>query len=218
MHFFITRSLSSTSAFQKLREKGHQVTDKSLVQINFLDFTTAKESDWIFFYSSNGIKAYFDKQKFDANIKYGVMGSGSAQTFETLTGHTPLFIGNGNPKNSANFFLKEYTDATICFAKATTSLDHVEQLISDKIKCQNVIVYSNTKKAVANFPSFDVLIFTSPLNVEAYFDTQGYHDEVVFAIGETTAKKVYSVIGVSPHYCTAPSEENLYNLVVGKLS
>jgi len=217
LHFFITRSLSSDSPFQKLKDKGHQVTDLSLVRIDYLDFEKVENCDWIFFYSSNGIKAYFDKVKFDTSINYGVMGTGSAQTFEKLTGSQPSFMGDGTAQFAADFLLSNCKDNKICFAKAASSLSQVEQIMGTEVKSESIIVYSNTKKTATDLSDYDVLIFTSPLNVEAYFDNQGYHNESVFAIGETTAQKVYNLIGVNPHFCKTPSEENLYKLVMETL-
>ena len=53
---------------------------------------------------------------------------------------------------------------------------------------------------------FDVLIFTSPMNVQTWFDQRKYLGEKIMAIGNTTAFKLYE-IGIKAVITAAESSE-----------
>jgi len=216
LKIFISRKLSDTSNFQSLVKKGFDIVDESLIHFEPKAFSLTKDYDWIFFYSPHSVQFFFEKESIDKSVKYGVMGSGSAHAFRNVTGRDADFIGNGNSKYAADYFLAQHQEATILFPQTNRSLSQIENLLGDKIKHDRVIIYTSKKKSLS-LPDFDVLIFTSPLNAEAYFDIVGYHSESVFAIGETTAKKIYDIVQAKAYYCSSPSEKNLFDLVVQTL-
>ena len=217
MRIFISRKISNDSPFKKLEGQGHEIIDQSLIQINLLDFELIDSPDWIFFYSSTGVKLFLEKYSYSEKQNYAVMGAGTAKTFERLTGRKPQFIGDGNAQHISEFFISHHLNDRIVFIKALNSIGQVQNHIGDKLKVANLPIYRTIKLYHFDLAPCDVLLFTSPLNAEAYFDKYGYHSEKMFAIGASTAQKIYGLIKHSVHYCENPNEDNLYALLRRKL-
>jgi len=61
---FISRKLSKDSFFKtKLEEAGFTIHGKSLLKFSAIPFQKTPKSDWIFFYSKNGVKFFFQRLK-----------------------------------------------------------------------------------------------------------------------------------------------------------
>jgi len=217
LKIFISRHLKENSAFHSLIEKGHKIYDQSLIEFIPKTFCLTSSFDWIFFYSPHSVAFFFNQEAHDSQLKYAVMGTGSADAFRNAAGQEPNFIGNGNAEYAAEYFLDNHKGSRILFPQTNKSLSQIEKLLGDRIQHERIIIYESDKRLNFDLPHCEVLIFTSPLNVETYFETRGYHEEKIFAIGETTAKKIFDTIGVLVHFCNSPSEKSLYELVRSSL-
>lgn len=211
---FISRQLSSISAFRSLDTKSWQIVDKTLVKINCIDFRNEEKTSWIFFYSKNGINCYFDKRPFSESIKYAVMGQGTAAAFTDRTGTDPHFIGNGKPEQTAIDFEKMCIAESVLFVKALNSRNSIYSLLPEGIEKHLLDVYENRPLESFELESCDCLIFTSPLNAEAYFSKYPYRGELVLSIGISTSDYLMDEYGVSSETPDQTSEEGLFELFV----
>ena len=59
----------------------------------------------------------------------------------------------------------------------------------------------------------DILVFTSPMNVSAYFNKYDYKQEVLFSIGERTASMVKTLTGEDSLFPIQSNEEALFKLI-----
>ncbi|NNL92279.1 MAG: hypothetical protein HKO66_08615 [Saprospiraceae bacterium] len=177
-------------------------------------FNISRPSDWIFFYSKNAINFYFESEVYDANFQYGVIGAGSSKAFHSLTGHEPNFIGKGNAEEVALFINEKLNTASFIFIKAKNSLSSIEKLLDESIEQTAVEIYDNKIINNIEVPKCNLLVFTSPLNVQAWFSNYKIADEVIFAIGKTTAEAIQKYTTSKIIYCQHPSMENLYENVV----
>ena len=60
-----------------------------------------------------------------------------------------------------------------------------------KTQVTELIVYKTIQKLDFKLPESDILVFTSPSNVEAFFNTENsISDQRVISIGETTRKEL----------------------------
>ncbi len=191
---FISRKLSVDSVFRAVLEaEGFDVADESLVDFQAVPFDSVPKTDWIFFYSKKSVEFFLKgfSQSTTQNplfyVQIGTLGEGTAKTLEQY-GFTPHFIGSGNPDTTASQFISLAQGTTVLFPCALNSKHSIEKKIQNKIKCLNLIVYINLPKPDCRMLSQHFLVFTSPLNVEAYFNKHQIqpHQKIV-AIGETTA-------------------------------
>lgn len=191
---FISRKLSADSVFNTiLKAEGFDVAGESLVDFRPVPFSVVPKTDWIFFYSKKGVEFFMESFNKIATqnelfyVKFGTIGEETAKSLSKY-GFTPHFIGSGNPETTASQFINLVQEATVLFPCALNSKHSIEKKIQNRIKCLNLIVYINLPKTDCRMLSQHFLVFTSPLNVEAYFNKHGIqpHQKIV-AIGETTA-------------------------------
>lgn len=213
---FISRALSPDSPFFRLEALGYKLIDQSLLAFEFNDFSLPTTYDAIFFYSQKAVTHFFSKEKYQTHLNYGVMGQKSSQVFETITGKRPDIIGDGDYARLSEELNIHWKEAIVLCPMGSNSL-HSLATLDVKLKLVPLIIYQNTKIKELDLPDCDLLIFTSPLNVEAYQDKYSLIGKSCFAIGETTAKKIMSYTNMMVPFCTEPSEEALYSLVRRRL-
>lgn len=193
---FISRLLKKNSQFQKLiNGSGIESVGQSLIHFSPTPFTDIPKVDWVFFYSKNGVRFFLNQvqqtlkfQKQISSVKWAVMGKGTANSLIKY-GYQPDFIGSGHPNATASQFGKLAAGQKVLFIQAKTSKKSVQQLLQEKLTVYDLVVYNNQIKADFHIPPCEYLVFTSPLNAEAYYKKYGIDNrQKVIAIGNTTAK------------------------------
>lgn len=224
-NLFISRSLKNNSPFTKAL-KGSRLTiiDESLVEFQSIPFSHIPSTDWLFFYSRNGVKFFFDGlQKHGINtqnlkeIKWATIGKGTATALKKYV-PTIDFIGTSHPKSTAQEFLNLAAKQKVLFVRAKQSKMSVQKLLQGQLEMDDLVVYDNTIKKDFNLPNCQYLVFTSPLNATAYFQKYPLKKEQkVIAIGKTTEKALTN-FGI-PNIVTAiqPSEKALAKTVLNLL-
>ena len=193
---FITRPLNADSIFVgKLTVLGFQVIGASLIDFQPEPVLPVPPHDWCFFYSPRAVQFYFTRPL--ANLKtnierqvrarYGVMGEGTEEAALRYLNKVDL-RGNGQPKAVADQLAEKAFDRRILFPQARNSRRSVEKHVGDAAWCLPYVVYNNVPLRHFELPPSDVLVFTSPLNVDAYFGRYELQPEQrTVAIGRTTA-------------------------------
>lgn len=218
---FISRDLSAQSYFRKAVEKnGTAIEARSLIRtvpiITKLDPYILKNVDWIFFTSKNGVEYFFNLQpQLPKKVKFGVMGSGSEKALRSL-GFRADYTGEGvDSADVGTEFAKLANGTTILFPAAEDPMRSIHQALSAATKMIDLPVYETVLEDDAEASSAEVLIFTSPSNVEAYFaDNLLDVGQQVIAIGKSTGKKL-DEIGVKYTLPFSPDEIGLAEAVFG---
>jgi uroporphyrinogen-III synthase len=211
---YITRELKEDSAFFELEKYGIQTIGKSLVSFKDVAFQVKSQYDWIFFYSQRAIIYFFKQEKYSQNISYGVMGSSSSDLFRSLTRNAPDFVGAGDASYIAKALTNKIKPARILFVKAQNSLNSIELKINEpSINSESLVVYANEKVVDFEIEACDILVFTSPLNADAYFEKYRYRNERLFAIGKTTADHLTKKWNLRALYPENPTESDLFLLI-----
>jgi uroporphyrinogen-III synthase len=218
MKVFISRDLTEDSVFlTQLLANGITVEGRSLVVFKPLNFSFETRTEWLFFYSKTGIKFFIEKitpEKIKA-VRIAVLGEASASVFEKLTGRKPDFIGLGQPESTAEAFLRVAAGKDVTFVRARNSRQSVQQLLDGKIITKEIIVYHNDILENIKKTEARILVFTSPLNAEAYFKTFKKDDtQKVIAIGETTASALLALNMDKVYTVDFPSEKKLAEAVL----
>lgn len=222
-HVFITRDLSETSYFHRAMTKhGITVEDRSLIRIfpmiNKLDPYILKYVDWVFFGSKNGIENFFKLEpRLSKRTKFAVIGRGSEEMLRQF-GHAPEFSGERlgiNMEEIAEEFAKIASGTTVLIPRAKESLETIQQSLTADTKVINLPVYQTRIDTNVSKSNADVLIFTSPSNVEAYFvDNLVDPGQQIICIGRSTGRKIEE-LGLSYTLPYSPDEIGLAEAVFG---
>ncbi len=214
---FISRRQTPDSVFYKtLTEAGFSVYGASLIDITPVPFSYVPAVDWIFFYSKNGVRCFFEQVQSGqvSKNKFAVIGPGTADFLEEYFAH-PDFVGDGHAETTARAFLPLARGKKILFPRAENSRRSVQQWLEEEAELIDLIVYDNVPKKEFDLPDFDLLVFTSPLNAEAYFSVKKTdRRQTVLAIGSTTASALFQ-LGIK-NVITAdnPSEQALAQTIL----
>lgn len=191
---FISKDLDVDDYFRRSLElTGNQVVGKSLIDFNAMTFEIdPSPCDWIFFCSKNGVKYFFDQVKsLPDNIRLASINKGSAQALKAL-GHTVDFIGEGGDLADIAAQFDQTSGKNVMVVRAKVSNRSIQKNVQLK-KVSDLIVYDNFIRQDVEERNESVLVFTSPMNTEAYFSkfTLKAHQSIV-SIGPTTSKKIQS--------------------------
>jgi hydroxymethylbilane synthase len=214
---FISRELSESSYLRKALSK-HQIEieDRSLIRtfpsINNLDPFILRNLDWVFFSSKNAIEYFFRLEpQLPKKVKFGVLGRGSE---DALRMHGKIAHFNGeehgiDTKDIAKEFSNIANGSNVLFPSAKGSLKTIQKALSRDTKIIELTVYETvSQENIA--PSYaEVLIFTSPSNVDSYFAENLLEpDQQVICIGKTTGQK-FDEMGVEYTLPFSPDEIGL---------
>lgn len=218
---FITRELPDSSYLRNSLEKHTiEIEDRSLIKtfasINILDPYILKHIDWVFFSSKNAIEYFFRlKPKLPKRVKYGVLGRGSEDALRYF-GKQADFNGEEegiDTKDIAKEFAKLANGMHVLFPSAKGSLRTIQKALSANTKVRELTVYETVSDDDVSQSFAEVLIFTSPSNVDSYFVNNLLEpDQQVICIGKSTGKK-FDEMGVKYTLPYSPDEVGLSEAV-----
>lgn len=220
---FITREVSETSYFKRAMDvNGITVEGRSLIRtfpmINKLDPYILRDVDWIFFSSKNAIEYFFQLDpQLSKKTRFGVLGRASEETLRRF-GKVAHFNGEEEGIDTTEI-AKEFagiaSGSKILFPGAKGSLRSIQQMLSAETKVIDLPIYETVLEDNVEQTNADVLIFTSPSNVDAYFENNLLEPgQKVICIGRSTGKK-FDEMGVKYKLPYSPDEIGLAEAVFG---
>jgi hydroxymethylbilane synthase len=201
----ITKSLDSNSFFKNtLEANGYQVEGVSFIEPRMVNYTSVPKTDWMFFSSANAVKYFFTQNPIlDSHVKFGAVGK---TTEEELNKHHKAvdFVGKHvDISKTGQEFKNLIGSKTVLFPLAKGSMRTIQQQFDDISKVIDLVVYETELKKQLVKESFEVLVFTSPSNVQAFFESNKIQaNQSAVAIGRSTEKKLMEY-GVKK--CVVPS-------------
>jgi hydroxymethylbilane synthase len=218
---FISREIGEHSYFRKALAKHNiEIDGRSLIRtfpiVNILDPFYLKNIDWIFFSSRNGVEYFFKlNPALSKKAKFGVVGRGSEATLRKF-GHLADFVGeSGDIVEVAEEFAKLVAGETVMFPRAQDSLLTIQKSLGADTKVVDLPIYETVVADEIDGTTAEILIFTSPSNVDAYFAENLLDPEQkVIAIGNSTGKK-FDEMGVKYTLPYSPDEIGLAEAVFG---
>jgi uroporphyrinogen-III synthase len=172
--------------------------------------------DWIFFYSQTAARFFFKQfsPKKVEDIRLASIGGATSEVI-TLICRLPDFNGNGDPAESAENFLQVAKGQRVLFPQANNSRQSIQNMLGDQITGINLVVYDNQPRTDFELPFFDCLVFTSPMNAQAYCSKKSLQDrQKIIAIGNTTARALYNLGAARVIIADMASEESLAKAVL----
>ncbi len=225
MTVFISRSLLEAPVFvQLLQAYGHIVQGSPLIILAPLPPRQLPAFDWVFFSSKNAVHYLLDVQPQSTfendRVRIAALGSATATALHRY--FDPIdFIGTGDPVSTAVLFQKLIgtTYPVVLFPGARNSQQSVQLLLGDAVAGIHWEVYDNQPVAAVPAISAVVLVFTSPMNAQAYFK---HHvlatGQRVVAIGNTTAQALQNLGITEVIIAVEPTETGLAQAVLHLLS
>ena len=211
---FISRVLSTSSPLKAL-SKNLTLIGKSLLAFTPVHFENVPESDWIFFYSQQGVRHFLNQVQPHTLMERRVAAFGP-KTGQSLhdEGISVAFTGDGTAGETATAFSLVARGEKVLFARARHSRMSLQKLLSNTIEVLDLVVYDNEPLSTFTVPVCDVLIFTSPLNAITYFKHYELIDhQKVIAIGKTT-RETLSKLGIRDvEIPDSPSEAAMVQLL-----
>src|SRR5690606_15174535 len=149
--------------------------------------------------------------------KFAVIGRGSEETLRQY-GYSPEFSGERrgiNMTEIADEFSRIASGTTVLIPRAKDSLETIQKALDSDTKVINLPVYQTRVDTNVSKSNAEVLIFTSPSNVEAYFaDNLVEPGQQIICIGHSTGKKIEE-LGLPYTLPYSPDEIGLAEAVFG---
>lgn len=214
----ITRDIEPDNyLITKLASQGIQLDGVSFVIFEAVHFQEIPQTDWLFFYSKNGVKYFFTQPNDNEllkNVKLAVIGKATADTLLQM-GRTPDFVGEGQPDQVAEVFLQLAKGQSVLFPRAVNSNNSIRKLIEEECNCYDLIVYKNIIQSQLITKQYDTIVFTSPLNVEGYLSLNQIKDESrIISIGPSTTQKLNEFNIINVIESSTPDMASLIKLMV----
>ena len=184
---YITRDIQRSGLFYKsLVANGYDVIGRSLITIKQIAFKEVPDADWVFFASKNSVRHFFEQNPKMKKVKYAVIGRATATALRRY-GERADFIGySTDTKLTGKQFASSTSGGIVLFPQAKGSLRTVQQQFPESMVV-NLPVYETIQLVNVEIPKAEIVIFTSPSNVDAYFKTNKISSEQkLIAIGNAT--------------------------------
>jgi uroporphyrinogen-III synthase len=158
-----------------------------LIRIEPINNLAIPQTDWIFFNSPKGAKAYLENYPVYAS-KIGVLGLGTAKMVKSFC-PTIDFCGDANRSISEigeDFNRQLFPHETVFFPISDLSKKSIVKHISPRRKFE-LVTYQTSLNPIKFSQDFDLLIFTSPSNFLSYSKlNELIPNQIYVAFGKTT--------------------------------
>ena len=188
---FISKTFKEDDYFPiALGKLGFEVQGTSLIEFKQIAIRFLPKTDWIFFSSKHAVRFFFNqKPELWPGVKYGCVGSSTSAELRSF-GHRADFIGQSTDiKLVGKQFSSKVGNARVLFPIARGSMQSIQWQMVKRDNVVNLEVYATLNISQEISTENEVLIFTSPSNVESYFEKNTIHPhQKLIAMGEATGK------------------------------
>lgn len=173
--------------FNALTAAGYNVFMRSLIETKIIPIKKLPATNWIFFSSKNAVKYFFDQQPQLGLVKYAAVGKATSEELRKY-GKRADFIGySTDTRLTGKQFAAVVGSGTVLFPQAKGSMKTIQQQFTKPGQMTDLTVYETIKQN-SEVPSAEIIVFTSPSNVEAFFEKNKItKEQKVVAMGDATA-------------------------------
>jgi len=187
---FISRNRRENSFFERtLQRAGFSVMSAALIEMRELKSRIPSETEWVFFSSKHAVEFFLKSGHSLRGKKVGAISKATAQIIRQA-GFVCDFIGYSTDTSlTGKQFAGVVGRAKVLFPIAKGSMRTIQkQLPASQVF--DLLVYE-TISLVKETPEFDIPVFTSPSNVDAFFQLRpSARLESVVAMGGATAARL----------------------------
>jgi hydroxymethylbilane synthase len=172
-----------------LRNMGFTVAGQSLIELKEIPFTELPASDWVFFSSKNAVDFFFKQNPELGNVKFGCISKQTAMELRQYNKRADFIGQSTDTKFIGKQFAALAGNAKVLFPIAKESMMSIQNQLTKKENAINLPVYQTLKHAVTIADDTTIVVFTSPSNVDAFFEKNKWKPELkAVAMGEATGK------------------------------
>jgi hydroxymethylbilane synthase len=185
---FVTKNFRAGDYLPKaLKKLGFTVEGKSLIEFKEIPLKELPASDWIFFSSKRAVKYFFDQKPQTGPVKYGCISKETAMELRRF-GHRADFIGqNTDTKLIGKQFSSIAGNSKVLFPTAKESMLSIQHQLTKKENAINLPVYQTLKHPLSIDSTTQIVVFTSPSNVDAFFEKNKWQSHYkAVAMGDAT--------------------------------
>lgn len=211
---FISRSADRAAAFI-YKVSGHvsDIVTESLIDFKTIKADTIPNTEWLFFYSQTGADHFFQqhnpKDLIALEVKIGAFGEKTGKYINDRYLKVN-YTGDGVTAHTADEFLLHHQPDSVCIVRGRQSINSLYPTLRSKCTVSEMIVYDNSPKSNIDIQKTNILVFTSPMNLQAYFDANDIDmSQKVIVIGSTTAMAALEIGLHEIHIARNPSIESL---------
>jgi hydroxymethylbilane synthase len=189
---FITKNLKENDYFfSALNKLGFEVEGKSLIDFKEIKIKELPKADWIFFSSKHSVRYFLGQKPKLENVKFGCVGGSTSAELRTF-GFRADFIGQGtDTKLIGKQFAAKVGNGKALFPIAKDSMKTFQWQMPKQDNVINLNVYWTIKHTVEVSEEKEILIFTSPSNLQAYLEKNKIHKhQTIIAMGDATGKEL----------------------------
>jgi len=171
-----------------LKKLGFEIEGKSLIEFKQMKIGFVPTTEWIFFSSKHAVRYFFSQKPKFGKVKFGCVGMSTSAELRSH-GHRADFIGQStDTKLVGKQFAAKVGSSRVLFPIAKDSLQSIQWQMPKRDNVVNLNVYATIKHSVEVDPEIQILVFTSPSNVEAYLEKNKWTPaQKVIAMGDATA-------------------------------
>lgn len=212
---FISRKLEEESLFLRLKHSGIDLIDQSMIRFESVDFDFDTGTDWLFFYSANGVKSFCEKIKdLPPGIKSAAIGEKTGFWVKQYFGKAD-FCGSGSGEDSCQDFKSVLDKGQKVTVVRAAHSDNVlfRYLRDNEVDVREIIVYKNIPIDPVPVIDAQIYIFTSSMNARIFMSGNIVPDgAVVVSIGAPTTRVLEELGLQNVVTAISPGEEELYRI------
>jgi hydroxymethylbilane synthase len=186
---FVTRNGFKKSYLKNVLEgNGFTVEERALIEFTPIPFNNLPDYQWVFFSSKHAVKYFLSQKPQLDSARFGCIGRATSDELRKF-GQRAEFVGQStDTRMIGKQFSALAGSAKVLFPMAKGSLRSIQQQFVKPENVIDLVVYETQKKNTGEMPSADIIVFTSPSNVEAWFENYNFPaDRKAVAMGDATA-------------------------------
>ena len=181
-----------------LTGNGFDYSCKALIETVPVPFSGFPSCEWVFFSSKQAVKFFFEQNPKLNGEKFAAVGKATAEAIRKYGKRAEFIGGTADTKMTGKQFAAKVGTSKVLFPQAKGSMRSIQQQFVKPGQAVDLVVYETLKKNDGEMPSAQILVFTSPSNVEAWFERfKITSDKKVVAMGDATANALrgFGIIG-----------------------
>lgn len=204
---FITRDLRESDLFSRvLSDNGFTVKGRSLIDITPIPYKELPSAQWIFFSSKHAVKHFFDQKPKVDGMKLAAVGKGTSDMLRRYNKKADFIGYSTDTRMTAKQFAATVGSSKVLFPQAKGSMRSIQQQLRPG-QVIDLVVYETLKKNETPVNRADIVVFTSPSNVEAFFEKNQFSsDQKAVAMGDATGNALKN-FGVSRYKLPASFDD-----------
>lgn len=191
MTTYISKTIKDADFLTYLSENNIELLDVPMISFLAKNFKApnSEKFDAVFFTSPRSVQFFLESVKLDITTFIGTIGTSTAKAVNER-GYNPDFVGehSGKPSEVAKAFKSEIGDQKVLFPQSSRSRRSIQKYLKPE-QCLDLVVYETLLEPQELKRPPEILVFTSPSNVEAFLKKNSINsNQKVIAWGDSTAQ------------------------------